>query len=433
MRKIAFLLSMLMLLCTFAFGQFRTVTGQVKDEKGDPVPFASVKLKGSKKGTAADASGMFTIEVNRDGSSGLIVSSQGFEEKEVAVGSSNYVEVNLKSTGQLKEVVVTTALGIKRSKNKLPFAAQTVNGEEISKSRTSNFASTLSGKVSGLEIKQSNALGGSTNIVLRGNRSLTGSNQALIVVDGIPYNNAAFASGGGQRTGRGGYDYGNTAADINPDDIEEITVLKGAAASSLYGSQGFNGVIVITTKKSSKGLGITINSGITSITIDKSTFPTYQKSYGGGYGNYYEDPSGFFLYRNHNDWSDLSGNGPDLVVPLSEDASYGFPFDPNKQVYLWDAFDPTSPNFGKSRPWVAAKNDPFTFLETPINFNNSVFIDGGNEKATFKVGYTRNDDKGILPRCLITFQYIKYYKQAFSICYFKLCKDKRYWKIWLRI
>ena len=402
MRKIASLLSMLMLLCTFAFGQTRTVTGQVKNEKGDPVPFASIKVKGTKKGAAADAGGLFTIEVSKANNSSLVISSQGFEEKEVAVGTSNYIEISLKATGQLQEVVVTTALGIKRSKNKLPFAAQTVNGEEISKSRTSNFASTLSGKVAGLDIKQSNALGGSTNIILRGNRSLTGTNQALIVVDGIPYNNSAFASAGGQRTGRGGYDYGNTAADINPDDIEEITVLKGAAASSLYGSQGFNGVIVITTKKSTKGLGITINSGITSITTDKSTFPTYQKDYGGGYGTYYEDPSGYFLFRNHNNWNDLSGNGPDLVVPTSEDASYGAPFDPTKQVYLWDAFDPTSTNFGKSRPWVAAANDPYKFLESPINFNNSVFIDGGNEKATFKMGYTRNDDKGILPNSKIT-------------------------------
>ena len=402
MRKIASLLTMLMLLCTFAFGQTRTITGQIKDEKGDPVPFATVKIKGTKKGTAADAGGLFTLEVAKAGNSGLVISSQGFAEKEVAVGTSNFIEISLKATGQLQEVVVTTALGIKRSKNKLPYAAQTVSGEEISKSRTSNFASTLSGKVAGLDIKQSNALGGSTNIILRGNRSISGSNQALIVVDGIPYDNSAFASAGGQRTGRGGYDFGNTAADINPDDIDNVSVLKVAAASALYGSRGFNGVILITTKKGSKGLGITINTGVTSISTDKSTFPTYQKEYGGGYGQYYEDPSGYFLYRDHTDWSDLSGTGPDFVVPTSEDASYGAPFDASKQVFLWDAFDPTSPNFAKARPWVAAKNDPYKFLESPINFNTSIFIEGGNDKSTFKLGYTRNDDKGILPNSKIT-------------------------------
>ena len=393
-----------MLLCNLAFGQTQTVTGTVKDEKGLPIPFATILEKGTKNGVHGDANGYYSIKI-KSGSQ-LVITSSGFSSITITPSTTggNQDIVMSVHTGDLQEVVVTTALGIKRSKNKLPYAAQTINGDEISKSRGSNFASTLSGKVAGLDIKQSNALGGSTNIVLRGSRSITGSNQALIVVDGIQYNNSAFASGNvnGQRTGRGGYDFGNTAADINPDDIQEITVLKGSAASSLYGSQGFNGVIVITTKKAAKGLGITINSGVTSITADKATFPTYQKSYGGGYGTYYEDPSGYFLYRDHTNWNDLSGNGPDLVVPTSEDASYGAPFDPSKQVFLWDAFDPTSPNYGKSRPWVAAKNDPYEFLTKPINFNNSVFVEGGDDKATFKVGYTRNNDDGILPNSNIT-------------------------------
>ena len=401
MRKIASLVPVLMLLCAFAFGQTRTVAGTIKDEKGEPIPFATITESGTKNATRADGNGFYSIKI-KSGSQ-LIITSTGFSSMTVTPSATGAQDIVLSvHTGEMQEVVVTTALGIKRSKNKLPYAAQTVSGEDVSKFRGANFASTLSGKVAGLDIKQSNTLGGSTNIVLRGSRSLTGSNQALIVVDGIQYDNSAFASAANQRTGRGGYDFGNTAADINPDDIQEITVLKGSAASSLYGSQGFNGVIVITTKKASKGLGITINSGITSITTDKSTFPTYQKSYGGGYGTYYEDPSGYFLYRDHTDWSDLSGNGPDLVVPTSEDASYGAPFDPSKQVFLWDAFDPTSPNYGKSRPWVAAKNDPYEFLEKPVNFNNSIFIDGGDDKATFKVGYTRNDDRGILPNSKIT-------------------------------
>ncbi len=217
------------------------------------------------------------------------------------------------------------------------------------------------------------------------------------MVDGVPYDNTAVASGGNQRGGRGGYDYGNAAADINPDDIESITVLKGPAASALYGSRGFNGVILITTKKTKRGLGVTINTGFTSVSADKKTFPTYQKKYGGGYGPFYEDPSGFFLYR------DIDGDGTeDLVVPVSEDASYGGAFDPNLMVYQWDAFDPSSPNFGKARPWVAAANDPYEFLQSPINFNNSIFIESSSDKGAFKLGYTRNDDKGILPNSKIT-------------------------------
>lgn len=397
MRKFLTLMTVFMLSSALAFAQNRTVSGKITDEKGDPVPFATVKVKGTKKGTSADAGGLFTIEVSKTGEVTLLVSSQGFQEKEIPV-TGGFLEVSLKSTGQLQEVVVTTALGIKRSKNKLPYAAQVVAGDDVSKSRTSNFMNNLSGKVAGLSITAPNTLGGSTNVTLRGQRTLNSSNQALFVVDGVPYDNSAVATGG-QRSGRGGYDYGNAAADINPDDIESITVLKGPAASALYGSRGFNGVIVITTKKgtSRKGIGVTINTGVSVLSADKKTLPKYQKQYGGGYGPYYEDPSGFFLYR------DINNDGQDdLVVPVSEDASYGAPFDPNKQVYLWDAFDPTSPNFGKPRPWVAAAHDPNDFLETPVNFNNSVFIEGGSDKTNFKLGYTRNDDKGILPNSKIT-------------------------------
>lgn len=398
MRKFASLLTVLMLISALAIAQLRTVTGQVKNEKGEPVPFASVKLKGTSRGVSADANGAFSLEIGDAKSPVLVISSQGFQEKDFSVGADNMVDAVLAASGQqLEEVMVTTALGIRRSKNKLPFAAQVVAGEDLNRSRSSNFLGNLSGRVAGLDVKQANTLGGSTNVVLRGNKSITGSNQALFVVDGVPYDNTSLATPD-QRTGRGGYDYGNAAADINPDDIESVTVLKGAAASALYGSRGVNGVILITSKKGKKGLGITINSGVTFISVDKKTLPTYQKQYGGGYGQYYEDPSGYFLFR------DFDGDGidDDLVVPTSEDASYGAPFDPAKMVYLWDAFDPSSANFGKPRPWVAAANDPIEYFESPVNFNNSVFIEGGNDKATFKVGYTRNDDEGILPNSKIT-------------------------------
>jgi TonB-linked SusC/RagA family outer membrane protein len=294
----------------------------------------------------------------------------------------------------MREVVIT-AQGIKRTRNQLAYAAQTIVGDEVSKTRSNNFISGLSGKVSGLEIRQSNGLGGSTNVTMRGVKSFVGNNQALFVVDGVPYNNDNTNSPD-QLTGRGGYDYGNAAADLNPDDIESITALKGAAATALYGSRGSNGVILITTKKRSKGLGVTVNSGISLGFIDKKTFTKYQKEYGGGYGPYYEDPTGFFFYR------DINGDGvDDLVTPTSEDASFGGKFDPNLMVYQWDAFDPGSPNYNKARPWVAAANDPTTFFEKPFNNNQSIYVDGGSDKGTFKLGYTRSDDKGILPNSTI--------------------------------
>ena len=396
MRTIASLLAVLLFTATVAYGQAKKISGQIKDEKGDPVPFASVKIKGKPTGSSADVNGLFTIEVS-EADAILLVSCQGFSSREFPVSGNKFLEIALmRNPNELQEVVVQSALGIKRSKNKLPFAAQVVAGDDLSRSRSSNFLSSLSGRASGLEIRQSNTLGGSTNIVLRGNKSISGSNQALFVVDGVPYDNTAVSTGG-QRNGTGGYDYGNAGADINPDDIESITLLKGPAATALYGSRGFNGVVMITTKKPSRGLGITVNSSFTSVKIDKSTFPTYQTQYGAGYGAYYEDPTGYFLYR------DVNGDGiKDLVTPTSEDASFGAAFNPNLMVYQWDAFDPASPNYKKARPWMAAKNGPIAFFESPINFNNSVFLEGANEKGTFKMGYTRNDDKGILPNSKIT-------------------------------
>lgn len=392
MRRIASLLTAILLFGLLAYGQTRSITGQVRDNRGNPVPFANITIKGTSTGVAADANGNFSIDV-KEGET-LIISSAGFAEQEIKVGVSNTVSVNLQTQGNLQEVVVT-ALGLRRTRNQLPYSAQTLEGNEVSKTRTNNFMSTLSGKVAGLEIRQSNTMGGSTNVVLRGTKTLTGNNQALFVVDGVPYNNDN-TNNANQVTGRGGYDYGNAAADINPDDIESISILKGAAASALYGSRGNNGVILITTKKARRGLGVTINSGISVGILDKSTFAKYQKEYGGGYGAYYEDPSGYYLYR------DVNGDGiRDLVVPTSEDASYGGSFDPNKMVYQWDAFDSTSPFYKKAKPWTAAENGPLYFFRNPVSSNQSVYIDGASDKGNFKLGFTRNDDNGILPNSSI--------------------------------
>lgn len=394
MRKLL-LLNAILLLCSIAvFAQTRTVTGSVKDGSGMAIPYASILIKGTTTGTTADAEGRFKIDI-KEGQS-LIVSAVGLGQRELKIGSSDNYDVVLQTQGNLEEVVVT-ALGVRRAKNTLPYAAQQVTGEEVSALRTGNAASALSGKVSGLEIRQGNSIGGSTNIVIRGAKSLTGSNQALFVVDGVPVDNSnnetnkSYTKFANQRTGRGGYDYGNAAADINPDDIESINVLKGAAATALYGSRAANGVIMITTKKArSAGLGITINSGVSIGKIDKSTFPTYQKEYGAGYSSDYQKDG--FLYF------DVDGDGTsDYVVPTSEDASYGAKFDPGLMVYHWDAFDPASPNYHKKAPWVAAKNDPSTFYETAVSTNNSIMLDGASDKGSVKLGYVRNEELGVLP------------------------------------
>lgn len=388
MRKTSSILFALLLSGALAYGQARTITGQVRDEKGSPIPFASVKVKGSTKGVAADQNGNFKIDA--EPGAVLEVSAASYETYEIKLGDQTVLSLSLQPQNNLKEVVVT-ALGVKRSKNELGYAAQKVDGEAIAAARDANFVNSLSGKVSGVQIQRNNSMGGSTNIVIRGSKSLTGTNQALFVIDGVPFDNSNTNSGN-QQTGRGGYDYGNAAADINPDDIESINVLKGAAATALYGSRAANGVVMITTKKGKKGLGVTVNSGLTVGTVDRSTFAKYQKEYGQGYGQYYEDDSGYFLSR------DVNGDGvDDLVSPTSEDASYGAPFDPNKMVYQWDAFDPSSPNFGKAKPWVGAVNDPFYIFQNALTTSTNVTVDGGNDRGWFKLGYTKNTEKGILP------------------------------------
>jgi TonB-linked SusC/RagA family outer membrane protein len=405
MRKFLALLIVFMFGILMANAQTtHTIAGKVSDTTGNPIGGASILIKGTTRGVAAATDGTFSIGVKKGDV--LVVSALNYASTSITIDEQTNLSVTLTSTTSVINEVVVTALGLTRTRNQVPYAAQTVSGDEVSKTRTNNFVSNLSGKVAGLEIRQNNAIGASTNVILRGVKSLTGNNQALFVVDGVPYNNAntnivagvtGRSGANTQNTGYGGYDYGNAAADINPDDIESITVLKGAAASALYGSIGNNGVIVITTKKGRKGLGIAVNSGVSYGSIDKTTFPKYQNKYGGGYGAYYEDPTGRFLYR------DINGDGvDDLVQPMSEDASYGAAFDPNLQVYQWDAFDPTSPNYGKARPWVAAKNGPESFFEHPVSTNNSIIVSGGSDKGTFKLGYTRTDDKGLLPNSHIT-------------------------------
>jgi TonB-linked SusC/RagA family outer membrane protein len=161
----------------------------------------------------------------------------------------------------------------------------------------------------------------------------------------------------------------------------------------LYGSRAANGVILITTKKGRKGIGVTVNSGMTVGVLNRNTFPTFQREYGAGYGAYYgPDEDAFF------NQADVNGDGvPDLLVPTTEDASYGGAFDPNLLVYQWNAFDPTSPFFGRPTPWVAAANDPIKFFKNSLTSSHSIMVDGGSDKGYFKLGYGRNTENGILP------------------------------------
>lgn len=391
MKKIMFTFMMLVLGLSAAYAQ-RSISGVIVDENSEPLVGASVLIKGTSSGTVSDENGMFQLNVPA-GSDVLVVSYTGYESRDVTLdGVSNSLNITLNPDRKILDEIVVTAFGLERKRNDLSVSAQKVSGDEINQVRSNNFVSALSGKVAGLDIRTNNAMGASTNVVLRGTKSITGNNQALFVVDGIPISNATNNTAN-TTTGRAGFDYGSSAADINPADIESMTVLKGAAAA-LYGSRGANGVILITTKKGKKDkFGVTVNSGLTWGKIDKSTFIEHQREYGAGYGPYYTSST-----NPHFEGSDFFTPGvEELYVPFTEDGSYGARYDPNLLVYDWKSMDPQSPSYGKKTPWVAPANDISNFYETALSSNQSISIEGGSSIATFKLGYTRNDEKGMMP------------------------------------
>ena len=317
MRKI---LLLFLVFCGFllsASGQQNTVTGTVTGAAdGQPVIGCTVQLKGTTTGITTDIQGKYTLIVPGNATT-LVFSYIGMKKQEVLIDNRTVIDVRLESDILGLDEVVVTALGISRERKSLGYATQEVKGDEISKVKTANFANSLSGKISGVQVQRNQNMGGSTNVIVRGSKSLVNSNQVLYVVDGVPINNAIgkYTDVGvtsGQAATAAGYDYGNAASDIDPESIESINVLKGSAATALYGSRASAGVIMITTKKGKildegekAPIGVSLSSGFTFSKIDKSTFPVYQDQYGAGYGTGYTDP---FAYRTTS--GSLSTNDP---------------------------------------------------------------------------------------------------------------------------
>ena len=386
MRKLTFLWA-----CLFLIGvglvnaQTKSVSGKViTADDGQPVIGASVMVKGTTNGTITGVSGDFTLSVVGGGIKTLIISYVGLKTVEVEAKSG--VVIKLESDALAIDEVVVTALGIKREKKALGYSVQEINSD-LNDAKESNIVNAISGKVSGVQIKQSSTMGGSANILIRGNKSLLGNNQAMFVVDGVPINNS-MTNSTDVAEGLGGYDYGNAASDINSEDIASISVLKGAAASALYGSRAANGVILITTKKgkAQKGVGVSINSGLLYTSADKSTLPKIQKEYGAGYGDYF-------------DYADINGDGIDeTVVPMYDDASWGHKFDPTLMVADWVGMDPfDTNNYLRLVPWVAGAHDIRDFFETGVKYSNNIALDGGNDKGTYRLSYTNVSEAGIMP------------------------------------
>ncbi|MGJ3235647.1 SusC/RagA family TonB-linked outer membrane protein [Marivirga sp.] len=386
MKKLLLMLSFF-LIASYSWAQDRTVSGKVVDEDG-PLPGVNVIVKGSTLGTTTDLDGNYKLSVPSDAET-LVFTYIGFEKMEVAIGSQSVIDVTLQPDVQQLGEVVVTALGVSREKRSIGYSTQSVDGEKLAESRETNIVNSLQGAVAGVQIQGTQgAMGGSSRITIRGANSFLGENQPLFVVDGMPINNDNY-SNANQQSGFGGgaYDYGNAASDINPNDIESMEVLKGAAATALYGTRGSNGVILITTKSASrkKGLGVSVNSSATF--EDPLALMEHQQKYGGGATT--GSPSGFV---------EFTEDGTNYLAPVySKDGAWGPKYDPSINVRHWDSWDPDAANYGETRPWVEPENKYEEFFETGVTLTNSVAVSGANDEGDFRLSYTNLDQKGMMP------------------------------------
>ena len=353
---------LLALVVQLTFAQEKTISGTVIDDSGLPLPGATVLVKGTSSGTSSDFDGKYSIRADQGAT--LVFSFVGYTTVEAAVGASNTINVTLQEDAESLEEVVVTALGIRRQARSLGYGTDIVKGEELTQARESNIVNALQGKATGVQITNSSGnVGGSSKIIIRGVSSLSGRNQPIWVVDGIIINNSQTA---GNSRISGNRDFANGAAVVNPDDVESLNVLKGAAATALYGSRAAGGAIIVTTKK-----GKSNADGNTSVTIN-STFrfddlfrvPDYQQEYAMGTNGVYN--SGF----NGTDW------GPRIVGQTVPNA-------------------PVTNVPGVLR--AVKDNGIRDFFDTGYTHINNFAISDADEKSDYRLSMTSLNQSGILP------------------------------------
>ena len=376
MKKHLLSLLSIFLLCIpfIAFGQTRQVTGSVSDESGAPLSLVSVIQKGTTNGTTTNEKGEFTISIT-GANPVLIFSHIDKQSQEIAVGSSNTYTISLAPRGALTEVVVT-ALGIKRSERAVGYSTQQVKGENLTLTKEQNVLGSLAGKIAGVQVVGSSgaSLGGTQKIKIRGVNSLNGNDQALIVIDGTPISNSNFGSSNGN-----GPDLGNIAQDINPDDIESVSVLKGPAASALYGLRGQYGAIIITTRKGKKGAKKVDVQYSSAFSIEKTgNFLPLQNLYGVG---------------NDQTFRTLA-NGDKFVN--GNDESWGPKMD-GTPVRMYYSFYPQDAEFGKLTPFVPHPSNVEDYFVTGHTINNNIAMAGGSDNMTFRLSYNNAYIKGVMP------------------------------------
>jgi TonB-linked SusC/RagA family outer membrane protein len=397
-----FIYTVLFLFLAFAaLAQSNVYEGSIKDKNGLPIPGATIAETGTKNVAISDAEGKFRISSSsRDLS--LRISFIGYETTTVAIqnGEFNGSITLLESTENLDEFVVT-ALGITREKQSLSSAVTTIGTRELSDVPQTNLINALSGQVAGVQITNgSSGVGSSSRIIIRGENSISGNNQALVVVDGVPISNEQITSdlfNDGANIQE--VDFGNGAADINPEDIESLTILKGPGSAALYGARAANGVVLITTKKGKKKPGIGVSTS-SLLTFDGLlTLPDYQNVYGGGSNGNYSFQNGIGAGVND---GGISSYGPKLdqgqLIAQFDSPSVDINGNP---VRGGDVISRTNPDGSYTpitpTPWVSRPDNVRDFYRTGITFQNNIAISSGNENGGARLSYSNLRNEGILP------------------------------------
>jgi len=379
----------IMLAWQVSMAQNRTVTGTVKDQSGEPIIGASIIVKGTTSGTYSDESGNFTIVLSTNATA-LIIKYLGFKSQEIPLTASNVVTVTLEEDVLGLEEVVVTALGISKEKKSLGYSTQEIGGDRIENSGETNVVEALSSKFSGVLVTgTSGTPGSSSKIVIRGPSTFTNENQPLIVVDGVPIDNSTNATVAGDYPFNPflqGANQSNRAIDINPDDIESINVLKGPAASALYGAKAGSGVIVITTKrgksKGGKGVSFTVNSSIEFSKVDQ--LPEKQTTYAQGTGGGFFDSTGVTVQPEGNYFT--SDPGPDFLWHTADDVSQGTP----------NQWGPLIAHMPDSLG-VTSHDNPGEFFQTGVTYNNNFSISSASENGSLRFSVGNVKETGIIP------------------------------------
>ena len=365
LKKIVVMMSLFLFFCCIVNAQQPiTVKGIVKDTEKIPVIGATVKVKGKQQAVITDINGNFTIVVVPDAI--LEFRYLGMTTVEVGVNGRTWLEVFMQEDNVALEEVVVTALGIKRQAKALGYSVTEVGGEELAEGRETNVMSALSGRVAGVDISTTSAgPSGSTRVVIRGNSQLSGSNLPLYVIDGVPMDNTQLGSAGKW----GGYDYGDGLSALNSEDIESVSVLKGASASALYGSRASNGVVLVTTKsaKRKKGIGIEVSSNVNVVTLN-SYFDDYQREYGQG-------RDGQLILEESN-------------ARTSTQSAWGPKLDPNLTMPIYN---------GEIKPYGNVNDNILSFFRTGYTATNSVALTGGNENGDFRFSVSDMRNTDIVP------------------------------------